>query len=241
MTGVDDIAVVIPAYNAEMKLESVLSKILTIIPKRQVIVVNDGSTDETGARAEQMGVQVVRHLQNRGKGAALKSGFDHAFAMPQIQAVITLDADGQHAPEHLPEFIRAFRATPVNLIVGCRLLRWPPMPLFRVVSNRIASALVSWRLGVKIPDSQSGYRLHTRKLLEQVVLRTNGYEMESELLIAAVRAGMTIGFIPITTIYSGETSHIRGGRDVWRFIKMWFAQEQLKNEHQDTTQLLRTK
>jgi len=224
MTGVDDIAVVIPAYNAGAKLELVLSKIRAIIPQRQVIVVNDGSTDNTDRVAEQSGVQIFRHAQNRGKGAALKGGFDFALAMPQIQAVISMDADGQHAPEHLPDFIRTFRETSVNLIIGCRQLRWPQMPFFRVCSNRLTSAMVSRRLGVKISDSQSGYRLQTRKLLERVMPLTNGYEMESELLIKAVRAGMVIGFIPIATIYSGEESHIRGARDTWRFIKMWFSQ-----------------
>ncbi len=225
MTGIDDIAVVIPAYNAGAKLELVLSKTLTIIPKSQVIVVNDGSTDGTDEVAAKSGVQLIQHGRNRGKGAALKSGFERALATPEIQAVVTMDADGQHDSAHLREFIRAFRQTPVDLIIGCRQLRWPPMPVFRVMSNRITSALVSRRLGIKIPDSQSGYRLHSRRLLEQVKPDTDGYEMESELLIKAVRSGMKIGFIPIATIYASETSHIHGWRDTWRFVQMWFAQE----------------
>jgi glycosyltransferase involved in cell wall biosynthesis len=224
-TEVGDIAVVIPAYNAGAKLEEVLSKILLSIPNRQVIVVDDGSTDNTAAIAVRHSAQLVRHGQNRGKGAALKSGFALALKMPQIHAVITVDADGQHAPEHLADFVRAFHASPVDLIIGCRQLRWPPMPFFRVVSNRLTSAMVSWRLGIKIPDSQSGYRLHSRRLLEQIKPSTNGYEMESELLLKAVRGGMLIHFIPIATIYSGETSHIRGTRDTWRFIKMWMSRK----------------
>jgi glycosyltransferase involved in cell wall biosynthesis len=222
-TGVDDVAVVIPAYNAGATLDEVLSKIFVSIPNRQVIVVDDGSTDDTPAIAVRNAVQLIRHGQNRGKGAALKSGFAFALKMPQMRAVMTMDADGQHAPKHLPEFVRAFRETPVDLIIGCRQLRWPAMPLFRVVSNRITSALVSRRLGVKIPDSQSGYRLHSRRLLERIELHTDGYEMESELLLKAVRAGMRVGFIPIATIYAGEPSHIRGWRDSGRFIKMWFG------------------
>jgi glycosyltransferase involved in cell wall biosynthesis len=225
MICTDDIAVVIPAYNAGAKLELVLSKTLTIIPKSQVIVVNDGSTDETDEVAAKNGVQRIRHERNRGKGAALKSGFERALASPEIQAVVTMDGDGQHDSAHLPEFIRAFRQTPVDFIIGCRQLHWPPMPLFRVISNRITSALVSRRVGIKIPDSQSGYRLHSRRLLEQVKPATDGYEMESELLIKAVRSGMKIGFIPIATIYASETSHIHGWRDTWRFMQMWFAQE----------------
>ena len=220
-TDVGDIAVVIPAYNAGAKLEDVLSKTFLSIPNRQVIVVDDGSTDNTAAIAERHSAQLIRHGQNRGKGAALKSGFAVALSMQQIRAVITMDADGQHAPEHLADFVRAFRASPVDLIIGCRQLRWPPMPLFRVMSNRITSAMVSWRLGVKIPDSQSGYRLHSRRLLEQIKPSTNGYEMESELLLKAVHDGMKVHFIPIATIYAGEASHIRGWRDTWRFIKMW--------------------
>ncbi len=221
-TGVDDIAVVIPAYNAGAKLEDVLSKTFLRIPNRQVIVVDDGSTDNTAAIAVRHSAQLIRHGANRGKGAALKSGFAAALRMPQIRAVITMDADGQHAPEHLADFVRAFHASLVDLIIGCRQLRWPPMPFFRVVSNRITSAMVSQRLGVKIPDSQSGYRLHSRRLLEQIKPSTSGYEMESELLLKAVRCGMQVDFIPIATIYAGEASHIRGWRDTWRFIKMWW-------------------
>jgi glycosyltransferase involved in cell wall biosynthesis len=220
-TGVDDIAVVIPAYNAGATLDEVLSKTFISIPNRQVIVVDDGSTDSTTAIAERHGVKLIRHGQNRGKGAALKSGFAGALTAPQVRAVITMDADGQHLPKHLAEFIRAFRESPVDLIIGCRELRWPAMPLFRVVSNRVTSAFLSWRLGIKIPDSQSGYRLHSRRLLEQLKLCTNGYEMESELLLKAGSAGMKVHFIPIATIYSSEESHIRGWRDMWRFIKMW--------------------
>jgi glycosyltransferase involved in cell wall biosynthesis len=221
----DDIAVVIPAYNPGSRLETVLLKTAAIISPRQVIVVDDGSTDQTQALAVASGVEVITHTQNRGKGVALKTGFTCALTMPQVRAVITMDADGQHDPKHLPEFIRAFRETSVDLIIGCRQLRWPAMPFFRVFSNRMTSALVAWRLGRRIPDSQSGYRLHSRRLLEQIKLDTGGYETESELLLKAVRAQMKLGFIPITTIYSGETSHIRGTRDIWRFIKMWFAQE----------------
>jgi len=219
--GFNDIVIVIPAYNAGTRLERVLSKILAMIPPQQVIVVDDGSTDQTRAIAEGCSIQVVFHTKNRGKGAALKSGFTAALKMKQMQAAITMDADEQHDPQHLPEFIRAFRESPVDLIIGCRQLHWPPMPFFRVLSNRITSALVSRRLGIRIPDSQSGYRLHSRRVLEQIELNTSGYQTESELLLKAVRAGMRVSFIEIATIYSGETSHIHGWRDTWRFIKLW--------------------
>ena len=222
--GINDVAVIIPAYNAGAVLGQVLSQTLTIIPPQQVIVINDGSTDATGECAEQYRVSVIRHQENRGKGAALKSGFKAVLARPEIQAVITMDADGQHGPNHLPEFIRVFRKSSVDLIIGCRQLRWPPMPFFRIMSNRITSALVSRRLGIRIPDSQSGFRLHSRRLLQHVKLQTDGYEMESELLIQAASAGMRIDFIPIATIYSGQQSHIHGWRDIRRFIQMWFNQ-----------------
>ncbi|MDZ7291148.1 MAG: glycosyltransferase family 2 protein [candidate division KSB1 bacterium] len=222
-TGIDDIAVVIPAYNAGETLGQVLSKIFEIIPGCQVIVVDDGSTDNTCDLATRHGTKLIRHHQNRGKGAALKTGFQAAISRPEIQAVITMDADGQHAPEHVSEFVRVFRETPVDLIIGCRQLRWPQMPIPRIASNKITSALVSWRLGMKIPDSQSGYRLHSRRLLQSIELRTNGYETESELLFKAARLGMIISFIPISTIYAGERSHIHGWRDTWRFVKLWLT------------------
>ena len=221
--SVEDIAIVIPAYNAGIRLEQVLENVLQLIPSKNVIVVDDGSTDDTAEWAKQKCVTLIRHQRNRGKGAALKSGFAVVLQRAQIQAAITMDADGQHAPEHVAEFIRVFRATAIDLIIGARELRWPQMPIARVFSNRISSALLSWRLGVKIVDSQSGYRLHSRKLMEQIALCTDGYEMETELLLKAHRAGMRIHFIPISTIYSGQQSHIRGLRDIARFIRMWLT------------------
>jgi glycosyltransferase involved in cell wall biosynthesis len=220
MTGIEDIVIIIPAYNAGATVGDVLGKILEFIPARQVVVVDDGSSDNTGTVAKKYGVQLIRHGKNRGKGAALKSGFQTALTTSQMRAAITMDADGQHAPGHVPEFIHSFRKTAADLIIGCRELRYPPMPLFRVASNRITSKLISWRVGLKILDSQSGYRLHSRQLLEQISLHTNGYEMETELLLKAIQAGMKIKFISIPTIYLGQQSHIRGLRDTWRFVKM---------------------
>lgn len=221
--GVEDIAIVIPAYNVGRRLGQVLENVLQLIPSKNVIVVDDGSIDDTAELAKQKCVSLIRHQRNRGKGAALKSGFAAALQMAGIQAAITMDADGQHAPEYVAAFIHAFRATTVDLIIGTRELRWPQMPIARIFSNRISSALLSWRLGIKIVDSQSGYRLHSRKLMEQIELCTDGYEMESELLVKAHRAGMRIHFIPISTIYSGQQSHIRGVRDIARFIRMWLT------------------
>jgi glycosyltransferase involved in cell wall biosynthesis len=223
IAGVEDIAIVIPAYNAGIRLDAVLEKVLQVIPSSNVIVIDDGSTDDTSELSKQKSVTLIRHQKNLGKGAALKSGFEAVLQMRRIKAAITMDADGQHAPEHVAEFIHTFRATAGDLIIGARELRWPQMPIARVVSNRISSALLSWRLGAEIFDSQSGYRLHSRELIEQIELRTDGYEMESELLIKAYRAGMRIHFVPISTIYSGQPSHIRGIRDIGRFIRMWLT------------------
>ncbi len=219
----EEVLVAIPAYNAGQMLATVLEGVSRQIERSQILVIDDGSTDDTRMHAERYGVRVQIHPKNLGKGAALKTAFAYVLQKTNVQAVISLDADGQHAPEYLPEFVKAFVEGQNDLVIGARELSVRVMPFFRVLSNKMTSKLLSWKTGEQIKDSQSGYRAYSRRLIANLQLKTNGYETESEILLQACRAGMKIGFVPIATIYNGEISHIRGVRDIARFIKLYLS------------------
>lgn len=214
--------VVLPAYNAGKKLDAVLRELKRHFNSAQIGVVNDGSTDDTATCTIRNGVTLLSHQKNRGKGAALQTAFDYALTRTHALAVLALDADGQHAPEDIPKFIACFEQSNADLIIGARDFSSAAMPIMRRWSNRITSKLLSLRVGHVIQDSQSGYRLYSRRLLQALRLRTKGYETESEIIIQACRKNMQVRFVPITTIYNDSTSHIRGVRDILRFLKLYF-------------------
>ena len=215
-----EIGVVIPAYNVGNRIDHVLSNVLNHVPASHVIVVDDGSSDGTGHKAQKRGVAVLAHAENRGKGAALKSGFGEAVGRG-LDGVITLDGDGQHAPDRIPGFIQQARETGDDLIVGCRPFSVGEMPLDRILSNRVSTALVSLLAGHPVKDSQCGYRFIRTRLLRSVRLKTNRYETETELLVKALRGGFKVGFCPVPVIYDGNPSHIKRGRDTLRFLRLY--------------------
>jgi len=207
------ILALIPAWNEAERIGPVLQGVLTYVP---ALVVADGSQDATAAVAAAAGAQVVRHEVNRGKGAALATGFAWALAHA-YKAVLTLDADGQHDPVDIPRFLDAYRAGGSDLIIGRRDFRVMPFP--RGYTNPFGSWLLSKALGVRLWDNQSGFRLYTRRVLESLRPTTTGFEYEVDVIAQAVYAGMTIGWVPIRTIYGIEkVSYFRPIRDSLRFI-----------------------
>lgn len=221
MNVAEKIFVAIPAFNAGATLPKVLRGVIRHVPRSRILVIDDGSSDDTAQSAENFGVLLQRHALNLGKGAALKTAFRYLLRETSAQSVITLDADLQHLPDDIPKFVHAFSEEKSDLVIGARSFSTNVMPVFRVVSNTMTSKLLSWKTGLKVKDSQSGYRLHSRCLLERLQLKTSGYETESEILLQVCRNGLKLSFVPIATIYNGETSHIRGLRDSLRFIKLY--------------------
>ncbi|MDH3217258.1 MAG: glycosyltransferase family 2 protein [Candidatus Krumholzibacteria bacterium] len=218
---VDKIAVVVPAFNAARHLTAVIDDICRTIPAQQIIVVDDGSTDETSDKARKAGVNVVEHTVNQGKGAALSSGAKKAVEMG-MDYVVTLDADGQHDPAEIPKFIEHAQKTGADIILGNRMKDRKDMPFIRVFANRATSAFVSLRTGKNIPDSQNGYRMLRTWVFDKVKLETKRYDTESEILIKAAAAGASIDSIPVQTIYGSEASSVNPVIDTMRFFRMVF-------------------
>jgi len=209
------IQALIPAFNAAQSLPNLLLQVNKHLP--DILVVDDGSTDNTAEAARQGGATVIRLEKNRGKGNALKTGFKAALDAG-FTAVLTLDADGQHDPERIPEFLML--ASPDALIIGCREARLEKMPFPRILSNQITSSMLSMLTGTLLRDSQSGYRLIGCEILSKVELETDHFETESELLLKAARLGYRPQFLPIPTRYDGERSFMRPALDTARFIRL---------------------
>jgi glycosyltransferase involved in cell wall biosynthesis len=194
----------IPAYNEAAHVTHVVQQTRAYLP---VLVVDDGSSDDTTARAESAGAALLRQTPNQGKGAALRAGFRWALDQ-DYHGVIMLDADGQHDPAEIPAFLNHHAAGQADLIIGERTFRQMPFP--RSLTNTIGRWLFSWALGQPVRDNQSGYRLLTRRLMQATLdSREGGFEFEVEMIVICVQRGYTLGGIPIRTIYAGESSHIK--------------------------------
>ncbi|MBI4531178.1 MAG: glycosyltransferase family 2 protein [Candidatus Latescibacteria bacterium] len=213
------ILVIIPAYNAAPTLLTFLPDLLQYWPQQQILLINDGSTDTTSEVASSFGITSISHPKNHGKGEALKTGFRYAIHNG-YDAVLTLDADGQHDPSLIASFLSARRPAQADVVIGSRMTNPHSMPFLRWCSNTITSKIVSWRAGCRIPDSQSGYRLIGRDVLTSLPLTTSHYQTESEILIRAGRAGFRIVDTPIPVRYAGEPSFIRPFRDIGNFIAL---------------------
>ena len=210
-----DVIAVIPAYQAASTLDTVVRQTLEHLP---VLVVDDGSTDGTSAVADLAGAEVLRQEPNQGKGAALRRGFAHALE-GGAEAVLTLDADGQHDPACAPDFLTAWRERGAPLIIGRR--DFSQMPLSRRVANNLGTQTFSWAVGRHIDDNQSGYRLIAKPLLPHLLgSEEAGFEFEVEMITDAIRAGLTIDWVPIPTIYEDAVSHISPVSHVSNFLRV---------------------
>jgi len=214
----DPIVAVIPAYQAARTLAAVVGETVRHLP---VIVVDDGSTDETAVVAEAAGARVLRQEPNQGKGAALRAGFRGALE-EGAAAVVTLDADGQHDPARIPAFVEAWQEGHAPLIIGRR--EFGQMPAVRRLANNLGTKTFSWAVGRHIADNQSGYRLIAHPLLPRLLeSQEAGFEFEVEMITLAIRAGLAIDWVPIPTIYDDQGSHIQPVAHVTNFLRVAWA------------------
>ncbi len=213
------VGIVIPGYNIGRQLRSVLSKCLHYVSRKHIYVIDDGSTDRTVEIAKEEKVVVHRHSSNLGKGSALKSGFQLALS-DGLEGVITIDGDGQHDPDFIPSFLSVMQETGCDFVMGVRPFRICEMPADRILSNRLSSLIVSSIVGQRIYDSQCGFRLIRKNVIEDIALDTNHFETETELLVKSIRHGFRIGFCPIPVVHTAYKSRIRRLPDTVRFCRL---------------------
>ena len=214
----EKICVLIPAYNCEKSIATVIASVLRHTPN--VLVVNDGSTDATlsiiSTQFENQ-VVLVSYPQNRGKGYALKKGFEKARELGYT-AVITIDSDGQHSADDIPKFVRFIQENPKSLIVGARSFNHPNMPSGNLFANKFSNFWFTVQTANKLPDTQSGYRLYPIAEMKMLPI-TKRYEAEIELLVRSAWRGIPICSVPISVHYDPieeRVSHFRPKQDFSR-------------------------
>jgi glycosyltransferase involved in cell wall biosynthesis len=218
---------VVPALDAGPTIADVVRGTLRHLPR--VLVVDDGSRDDTAARAREAGAEVHRHASNLGKGEALRTAFEAllhepcaagAWPGPPWEAVLTLDADGQHDPDDIPGLVALFRSTRPAIIVGSRAAAFGKMWAPRRAMNHFSSDALRFFSGVELPDSQCGFRLYSRTFLEMFRPRGRRYEAEMEALMQAAALGLPIATLPIhVRVPDGRiTSHYRPLADTFRIV-----------------------
>ena len=210
------VAAIIPGYFEEKHVGDVVRR--TLAQLDHVLVVDDGSTDQTAANARAAGAEVIVHEKNLGKGEAIKTGLRY-WLERGINHVIILDADGQHLPEEIARFIAA---APLGdpLLVGTRMNDVRTMPLVRRIVNRWMSRTISRYCGQDIPDTQCGFRMLSAAVIPLLLDGAERFDYETEMLFVVSRKGFRIGAVPISTVYSDEVSSIHPVRDTIRFLKL---------------------
>lgn len=209
--------VTMPAYQEERNVAGVVRRTLRIAT--HVVVIDDGSSDRTAEKAAAAGAKILRHAQNKGKGAALHTGFRHARDHG-FEFLITMDADGQHAPDDISRFIETYMRTSLPVLIGNRMDNPATMPLIRRWTNRFMSWYLSRVMKQYVADTQCGFRLYRCDILPLEAPDSTGYAAESEILLQLAARGIRMDSVPITVIYQDEVSKIHPVSDTLRFIRM---------------------
>ena len=209
--------VILPTYNNSGTLTDVVERTLKVCP--DVIVVNDGSTDNTQTELCGLDVSVINHDKNRGKGKALKTGLAYA-AQNGFTHAVTIDSDGQHFPEDIPAMIEASLQHPDDIIVGCRNLTTENMPRQNTFANRFSNFWFRLQTARKLEDTQSGFRIYPLDSLYGMGLITSRYEAELELLVFAAWHGVGVQGVPVHVWYAPEGERVSHFRPFWDFFRI---------------------
>ncbi|MFX0061629.1 MAG: glycosyltransferase family 2 protein [Candidatus Hermodarchaeota archaeon] len=217
------VTIVIPAYNEAKNIGLVIDGVKKY--SNRIIVVDDGSRDQTAEVAKAHGADVIQHARNSGKGKALRRGLKAALEFEKTRYIITLDSDNQHCPDDIPSLLAVLLREKADIVVGRRIIfdsKSQFMPPHRLWSNFVTSSFLRFFIGFKIRDVQSGYRCYRRKIVAKTVdsLKKSHFDMETEILLQAwlhYRAFITDA--PVKMLYGqGEGSEMRLITDTWR----WF-------------------
>ncbi len=213
------ICILIPSFNEAKTIGGLVKSVKQL--GFDVMVIDDGSWDNTAQVSRESGAEIIKNNQNLGKGASLRKAFA-ILAQSDYDAVITMDGDGQHLPVDISSFVEQYRKQKCGLIIGNRMSESKGMPLIRWITNKFMSYLISKKCRQQIADSQCGFRLIDMGLLKKMNLYTDNFEIESEILIEAAKQGQGIVSVPIKTVYEGQYSAIHPVADTIRFFKFIF-------------------
>ncbi|MBU0474430.1 MAG: glycosyltransferase family 2 protein [Bacteroidetes bacterium] len=212
----NNICVVIPIFNEIEFLDELLQRVSLF--SSNIICVDDGSTDGSKELLEPNDkVTLISNGKNRGKGYALKVGLLKSLEF-NCDFVVAIDADLQHLPEQIPEFVAALKD--YDLVIGNRLHSLKGMPLQRIISNKITSWLLSKKVGIKILDSQSGFRAFRKEIIKSILPFETGFEAETEMLINATLNKNSIGYVKIPIIYNNNKSKMHAFQAIFGFLRV---------------------
>ena len=227
-------AAVIPCLNEAWAIADVVVAVRQYLPV--VFVIDDGSSDQTGVMAKKAGAQVLRHEVSHGKGLALQAGWEYARTRG-FDWALALDGDGQHSAEDIPAFLNAVTRTGAKLVVGNRMSNPKGMPWLRRNVNRWMSKRISKLAGLRLPDSQCGFRLMNLNAWSKLALTATRFEIESDVLLAFAAGGYSIDFVPIQVIYKAEQSKIHPVRDTIRWFR-WFSRARYQTRTERASRVL---
>ena len=216
------VCVIIPAFNEATVIAEVIATADKVFSKAKnyqidMVVVNDGSKDNTSEKAKKAGAIVINHILNSGAGGATQTGLAYA-RKHNYDIAATMDADGQHAPEDVLEGIKQLDKQQADLLIGSRLINSEGMSKTKVLGNKGLSLITKLLFGINVTDSQSGLRIYSKNALGDLDWKSTGYEFCSEMIWRAKQEGMTIAEYPIQAIY---TDYSRSkGQNNWNAINI---------------------
>jgi glycosyltransferase involved in cell wall biosynthesis len=212
-SGPSSVAVLIPVHNGSERIAGLLVQ-LEALPL-DVCVVDDGSTDGTAEAVSNTGARLVRLPIRKGKGAALKRGLREILSKSPPEWVLFMDGDGQHLPSEVPRFLEAMEG-PYDLLAGSRMEEAGSIPLARRMPNRMGSEILRWMSGQAVPDTQCGFRAIRSSFLTRMDLESEGYEIETEILLKALKMGARWHTVAVSAVYDGQESHFRPVADTFK-------------------------
>lgn len=212
MSSNENIVFLVPCYNCGPAIKEVVSGIRPYAYR--IVIINDGSTDESSQCIEELDVEKIVWQKNKGKGFALLEGFKYILDDNQWDVVITIDSDGQHYPADVPTFLECYKKTKSEVIIGKRNFSETPVPTHRRLANTFSSKIISSLFGCPLHDIQCGYRLYSRETIKQLLpkISSHTYAIETEMTLLTLKMGFSISEVRIKCIYSEESSK----RSAWR-------------------------
>ncbi len=217
LKAIPEVSIIIPAYNEEKAISKVSSSLKKLPEDYEIIVVDDGSTDKTFEICKTMNCRVIKHLHNKGYGAALKTGVKHSSS----DLIAIIDADGTYPNENIPEFIKIIREGNSDMVVGARSGDHVKIPAIRKPAKWLINVLANYLSGVKIPDLNSGFRIIKKELIEKYYqILPDGFSFTTTITLAMLSNGHEIKYIPINYFKREGKSKIRPIKDTLNFIQL---------------------